>query len=68
MGYVEIFRPDGSVTKLTGGQIVWEDKSFFCDGCETVKPVFGSEITSADGLDLIQLCIDCKKFDKKAKQ
>jgi hypothetical protein len=68
MGYVEIFRPDGSVTKLSGGKIVWEDKSFFCDACETVKPVFGSEVTSSDGLDLIQLCIDCKKHPKKAAQ
>jgi hypothetical protein len=66
MGYVEIFRPDGTVTKLTGGQIVWEDKHFHCDACGTVQPVFGSEITSSDGLDLIQLCSDCKKYDKKA--
>ena len=66
MGFVEIYRPDGTVTKLSGGTIVWEDKSFFCDSCQTIQPVFGSEITSADGLDLIQLCIDCKKYDKKA--
>ena len=65
MGHVEIYRTDGTVTKMEGGQIVWEDKSFFCDCCETIKPVFGSEITSADGLDLIQLCADCKQLNKR---
>jgi len=66
MGYVEIFRPDGTVKKLNGGEVVWEDKSFMCDCCETLKPVFGSEITSSDGLDLIQICQDCKEFRKRA--
>ena len=66
MGHVEIYRLDGTVTKLSGGEIVWEDKSFFCDCCEKVQPVFGSEITSADGLDLIQLCVDCKELKKRA--
>lgn len=66
MGYVEIFRPDGTVTKLSAGQVVWEDKSFHCDCCQTIQPVFGSEITSANGLDLIQLCENCKKYDKRA--
>lgn len=66
MGYVEIMRPDGTYTKLTGGKIVTEDRTFFCDSCEQLKPVSGSEITSADGLDLLQLCSECKKYPKRA--
>lgn len=66
MGYVEIFRPDGTYAELRGGQIVYEGMHFNCDACNQVKPVFNSEITSADGLELIQLCEDCKRLPKKA--
>lgn len=66
MGYVEIFRPDGTVKKLSGGEVVWEDKSFFCDCCEKVQPVFSSDIISSDGIGLIQICKDCKDYKKRA--
>lgn len=66
MGFVEIYKPDGTVTKLSGGEVVWTDKAFNCDSCQQLKPVFNSEITSADGISLIQLCEDCKKYPKKA--
>lgn len=66
MGYVEIFRPDGSYAKLRGGTIIDEGTHFNCDACNQVMPVAGSEITSADGLELIQLCFECKKLPKKA--
>ena len=66
MGFIEIYKPDGTVTKLSGGEVVWDDKYFHCDSCQQLKPCFNSEITSADGIGLIQLCDDCKKYPKKA--
>ena len=66
MGYVEIFRPDGTYAELRSGHIVYEGTHFTCDACGQVMPVFGSEITSADGLALIQLCSLCKTHPKKA--
>lgn len=66
MGYVEILRPDGSYTKIQGGEIIIEGTHFNCDACGQNMPVFGSEITSADGLALIQLCSLCKTHPKRA--
>lgn len=66
MGYVEIFRPDGSYAKLQGGELTEEGTHFHCDCCAQINPQSGSEITSADGLALIQLCADCKTLSKRA--
>ena len=66
MGYVEIFRPDGTYEKLEGGLTLQQDVHFVCDLCQKVQPLADSEITSADGIALIQLCYLCKKFEKRA--
>ncbi len=67
MGYVEIIK-NGKLTRIEGGERVLDAvDTFICDNCEQVKAVFGSEITSADGLDLLQFCDTCKRITQSEK-
>lgn len=66
MGYVEIIK-EGMLTRMKGGEVVFTSKTFICDSCETEQAEFGSEIVSADGLQLVQFCDNCKGMSKSDK-
>lgn len=63
MGYVEIVRADGTVTRLGDAPV----KTDYCDKCETVKPHIGGKYIEADGLKLIWVCLDCRVAERERK-
>lgn len=59
MGFVEIYQ-DGVYIKLESGEVTEMGTTFRCDSCDKERPTFGSEIVSFAGVELIQVCKECK--------
>ena len=58
MGYVEIVRPDGTVTTL--GDKPNDVLTDVCDKCDTRQPKEGGYTVYADELDLLWICYKCR--------